>query len=115
MSAYAYIKDDKVIIGNDFIERQFSIKDNKLVTAKIINKRIDGEKTLNFKNYSAEFIVAFKVKKTIGYATEFLSSNNLKLDNVNVISPSVISNSSLISNHKYLFVFSKFKSIPLLT
>lgn len=95
MSAYAYIEEDRVIIGNDCIERQFSIKDNKLVTTKIINKRIDGEKVLNFKNYSAEFVVAFKVKKTIGYATEFLSSNNLKLDNVNVL------------NHRVEFVFKR--------
>lgn len=84
MSAYAYIEDDKVIIGNDYIERRFSIKNDHLVTTEIVNKRIDGEKTIKFNNYSAEFIVAFKVKKLIGYATEFLSSNNLKLDNVNV-------------------------------
>ncbi len=84
MSAYAYIEEDKVIIGNDFIERCFSIKDDHLVTTKIINKRIDGEKCINFKNYSAEFVVAFKVEKLIGHSVEFLSSNNLKLDNVNV-------------------------------
>ena len=85
MSAYAYIEEDKVIIGNDYIERRFSIKDDQLVTSEIINKRIDGEKSLKFKNYSAEFIVAFKKKKLIGNATEFLSSNNLKLDSVNVL------------------------------
>ena len=85
MGAYAYIEEDKVIIGNDYIERRFSIKDDQLVTSEIINKRIDGEKSLKFKNYSAEFIVAFKKKKLIGYATEFLSSNNLKLDSVNVL------------------------------
>ena len=84
MSAYAYIENDKVIIGNDYIERRFSIKDNQLTTTEIINKRIDGEKSIKFKNYSAEFIIAFRVKKTFGYTTEFLSSNNLKLDNVNV-------------------------------
>lgn len=84
MSAYAYIENDKVIIGNDYIERRFSIKDNQLTTTEIINKRIDGEKSIKFKNYSAEFVVAFRVKKTFGYTTEFLSSNNLKLDNVNV-------------------------------
>lgn len=84
MSAYAYIENDKVIIGNDYIERRFSIKDNQLTTTEIINKRIDGEKSIKFKYYSAEFIVAFRVKKTFGYTTEFLSSNNLKLDNVNV-------------------------------
>lgn len=84
MSAYAYIENDKVIIGNNYIERRFSIKDNQLTTTEIINKRIDGEKSIKLKNYSAEFIVAFRVKKTFGYTTEFLSSNNLKLDNVNV-------------------------------
>ena len=84
MSAYAYKENDKVIIGNDYIERRFSIKDNQLTTTEIINKRIDGEKSIKFKYYSAEFIVAFRVKKTFGYITEFLSSNNLKLDNVNV-------------------------------
>ena len=84
MSAYAYVENDKVIIGNDYIERRFLIKDNQLTTTEIINKRIDGEKSIKFKSYSAEFIVAFRVKKTIGYKTEFLSSNNLKLDNVNI-------------------------------
>ncbi len=84
MSAYAYIENDKVIIGNDYIERRFSIKENQLRTTEIINKRIDGEKSIKFKKYSSEFVVAFKVKKTLGYKTEFLSSNNLKLDNVNV-------------------------------
>ncbi len=84
MSAYAYIEDDKVIIGNEYIERRFSIKEDHLVTTEIINKRIDDEASIKFKNYSAEFIVAFKVKKLIGHSVEFLSSNNLKLDNVNV-------------------------------
>ena len=37
MSAYAYIEEDKVIIGNDYIERRFSIKDDQLVTSEIIN------------------------------------------------------------------------------
>ena len=85
MGAYAYIEEDKVIIGNDYIERQFSTKDDRLVTSEIINKRIDGEKSLKLKKHSAEFIVAFKKKKLIGYATDFLSSNNLKLDSVNVL------------------------------
>jgi hypothetical protein len=85
MGAYAYIEENKVIIGNDYIERRFSLKDNHLVTSEIINKRIDGEKSIKFKNYSAEFIVAFKKEKLIGSATEFLSSNNLKLDTVNVL------------------------------
>ncbi len=84
MSAYAYIEDDKVIIGNDYIERRFSIKEDHLVTTEIVNKRIDGEKRIVFKNYSAEFVFAFRIKKALGYSTEFLSSSNLKLENVNV-------------------------------
>lgn len=84
MSAYAYIEDNQVIIGNDYIERRFSTKNNCLTTTEIINKR-DDEKTLKFKNYSAEFVIAFKVKKMIGSSTEFLSSNNLVLENVNVL------------------------------
>lgn len=71
MSAYAYIEENQVIIGNDYIERRFSTKDNRLVTTEIINKRVDGEKSLKFKNYSAEFIVAFKVGKLLGSSTEF--------------------------------------------
>ncbi len=84
MSAYAYIEENEVVIGNDYIERRFSTKDNQLVTTEIINKRIDGEKSLKFKNYSAEFIVAFKVKKFFGDSDEFLSSNNLVLENINI-------------------------------
>ena len=84
MSAYAYIEENQVIIGNEYIERRFAIKDDCLVTTEIINKRTDGNKCIKFNSYSAEFIVAFKVKKTFGNSTEFLSSNNLKLDNVNV-------------------------------
>ena len=49
MSAYAYIEEDKVIIGNDYIERRFSIKDDQLVTSEIINKRFDGGKSIKFK------------------------------------------------------------------
>ena len=79
MSAYVYIEDNQVVIGNDYIERKFSTKNNCLVTTEIINKR-DGGKILKFKNYSAEFVIAFKVKKMIGSSTEFLSSNNLILE-----------------------------------
>ena len=46
MSAYAYIEDNQVVIGNDYIERRFSTKNNRLTTTEIINKRIDGEKVL---------------------------------------------------------------------
>ena len=84
MSSYAYIENDIVTIGNDYIERKFSVNNNHIVTTEIINKRIDGGKSIKFKNYSAEFFVAFKVKKFFGYSTEFLSSNNLELENVNV-------------------------------
>ena len=83
--AYAYFENDTAIIGNDYIERRFSTKDNRLVTTEIINKRITGEKSVKFDDFSAEFFVAFKVKKLFGYKTEFLSSNNLELDKVNVL------------------------------
>ena len=84
MSAYAYIEKDEVIIGNDYIERRFSTKDNHLITKDIINKRIENQKKIVFKNYSAEFIVAFKIKGFWSDKTEFLSSNNLELENVNI-------------------------------
>lgn len=82
--AYAFFENNTAIIGNDYIERRFSTENNKLVTTEIINKWVDGEKTLNFKKFSAEFFIAFKRKKLFGYATDFLSSNDLTLDNVNV-------------------------------
>ena len=44
MSAYAYIEKDEVIIGNDYIERRFSTKDNILITKDIVNKRIENQK-----------------------------------------------------------------------
>ena len=51
-------KDDSVIIGNDTIERTFSIADSKLSTTEIVNKRTDGKAT-NFtpEEGSEEFIV----------------------------------------------------------
>lgn len=82
--AYAYFENDTAIIGNDYIERRFSTKDNRLVTTEIINKWINGEKSVKFNTFSAEFFVAFKNKKMFGYKTDFLSSNNLELDKVNV-------------------------------
>ncbi len=82
--AYAYFENDTVIIGNDYIERRFSTKNNRLTTTEIVNKRIDGGKKVKFNSFSAEFFVAFKNKKFLGCKTEFLSSNNLELDNVNV-------------------------------
>ena len=84
MSAYAYIEKDEVIIGNDYIERRFSTKDNQLITKEIINKRIENQKKITFKNYSAEFIVAFKIHGFFGDKTEFLSSSNLVLENINI-------------------------------
>lgn len=84
-NAYAFIEDDRAIIGNDYIERQFSVKNGSLCTAKIINKRIKGEKELVFKPSSAEFYIGFREKKTIGSRTVFLSSNELELDTVNAL------------------------------
>ncbi len=84
MSSYAYIENDVVIIGNDFIERKFSVKNNHISTTEIVNKRIDGGKSVKFKAYSAEFVVAFTEKGVLHNKTAFLSSNNLELDNVNV-------------------------------
>lgn len=83
--AYVYFENDTAIIGNDYIERRFSTKDNRLTTTEIINKRINGEKALKFKSFSAEFFIGFRRKKTLGYATDFLSSNELQVQNVNVL------------------------------
>ena len=83
-NVYAYFVDNSVVIGNDFIERRFSTENNRLITTEIINKRTETEKSIKFKPSSAEFIVAFKIKKFIGYSTAFLSSNNLEIENVNV-------------------------------
>lgn len=83
--AYVYFENDTAIIGNDYIERRFSTKDNRLTTTEIVNKRIDGEKTLKIKPFSAEFFIGFRRKKTLGYTTDFLSSNDLKVQNVNVL------------------------------
>ncbi len=83
--AYVYFENDIAVIGNDYIERRFSTKDNHLTTTEIINKRIDGEKLLKFKSFSAEFFVGFRRKKIFGYTTDFVSSNDLKVQNVNVL------------------------------
>lgn len=82
--SYAYFEDNLAIIGNDFIERRFSTVNDKLVTTEIINKRLDDKKSVKFRKFSAEFFIAFKRKKLFGYTTDFLSSNDLTLDNVNV-------------------------------
>lgn len=83
--AYVYFENNTAIIGNEYLERRFSTKDNRLSTTEIVNKRIDGEKVLKLKPFSAEFFVAFRRKKTFGYATDFLSSNDLKIQSVNVL------------------------------
>ncbi len=82
--SYAYFENGTAIIGNDYIERRFSTEGNKLRTNEITNKRIDGYKKLVFQKFSAEFFIAFKRKKLLGFTTDFLSSNDLTLDNVNV-------------------------------
>lgn len=83
--AYVYFENNVAVIGNDYIERRFSTEKNRLVTTDIINKRIDGEKTIKFKEFSAEFFVSFKTKKLFGYKTEILSSNTLEIENVNIL------------------------------
>lgn len=82
--AYAYFENDVAIIGNDYLERCFSTKDNKLSTIKIVNKRIKGEKTVEFNSFSAEFYIALKKKKFFGYETEIISSNQLELNDVSI-------------------------------
>ena len=74
--AYAYFENDIAIIGNDYIERKFSTKNNHLVTTEIINKRINGEKSVKFDDFSAEFFVAFKVKKLFGGKSIYKERDN---------------------------------------
>lgn len=83
--AYVYFENDTAIIGNDYIERRFSTKENCLKTTEIVNKRINGEKVLKVREFSAEFFIGFRRKKMFGYTTDFLSSNELKVQNVNVL------------------------------
>ncbi|MCR4593909.1 MAG: hypothetical protein K5761_02510 [Clostridiales bacterium] len=83
--AYIYSDDDLLVIGNDYIERQYSTSDNHLHTDRIINKRIKGEKSLEFSSFSSEFFIGFRNKKLIGEKTEFLSSNVLTLENINIL------------------------------
>ena len=50
--------DNQVVIGNEYIERQFSIADNKLETTNIINKRTEsGNTVFTPANGSEEFII----------------------------------------------------------
>ena len=81
---YAYFEENSVVIGNDYIERRFSTKNNRLNTTEIVNKRTVEEKSIKFMSGSAEFVVVFKLKRFLGYSTAFLSSNNLEIENVNV-------------------------------
>ncbi|MBR5247294.1 MAG: hypothetical protein IKV25_07990 [Clostridia bacterium] len=81
---YAYIEENSVVVGNDYIERCFSTKNNRLQTTEIVNKRTDTKQSIKFMPSSAEFVVAFKNKKFLGYNTAFLSSNNLVIENINV-------------------------------
>lgn len=81
---YAYSRDDRIVIGNDFIERRFSSLNDKLRTVEIVNKRVPGTETLTLSSFSAEFFIGFKTKGVFRDKTEFLSSNELTLDNVNI-------------------------------
>lgn len=81
---YAYSRDDKIVIGNDYIERRFSALNDKLRTEEIVNKRIDGGLSLKLSSFSAEFFIGFKVKGKFRDKTEYLSSNELTLDNINI-------------------------------
>ena len=83
--AYVYFENDTAIIGNDYIERRFSTKNNCLKTIEIVNKRIKDGKILKFRDFSAEFFIGFRRKKMFGYTTDFLSSNDLKVQSVNVL------------------------------
>lgn len=81
---YAYSRDDKIVIGNDFIERIFQSTGDRLRTQEIVNKRIEGNVSLKLTSFSAEFFVGFKFHGRFRDKTEFLSSNELTLDNVNI-------------------------------
>ena len=83
-NVYAYSRDDKIVIGNDFIERRFSSLNDKLRTEEIVNKRASGTETLVLSSFSAEFFIGFKIKGRFRDKTEYLSSNELALDNVNI-------------------------------
>lgn len=81
---YAYSRDDKIVIGNDCIERRFVSSEDKLRTEEIVNKRIDGGLSLKLSSFSAEFFIGFKTEGKFRDKTEYLSSNELTLDNVNI-------------------------------
>lgn len=81
--AYVMIQNNKVCIGNDYIERVFSIENNKVRTTEIRNKRIGTEKCLKCLMGSSDFCVGFRKKKFIGEKTEFVFSNELNLEKIN--------------------------------
>lgn len=82
---YAYADDNgKIFIGNDYIERRFLSVGDKLRTEEIVNKRIDGGLSLKLTSFSAEFFIGFKTEGKFRNKTEYLSSNELTLDNVNI-------------------------------
>ena len=83
--AYAYFENTTATIGNDYIERQFSTENHKLVTTKIVNKRIEGGKTLAFESFSAEFFVGFRRKKLQKNSGGIL--NRLLIDQVSSPAP----------------------------
>lgn len=83
-NVYAYSQDGKIVIGNDYIERVFQNTDDRLRTQEIINKRIGSGVPLRLTDFSAEFFVGFKIKGNFRDKTEYLSSNELTLDNINI-------------------------------
>ncbi len=83
--AYVFFENETAVIGNEYIERRFSTKNNKLSTVEIINKRVEGTKKLKLTSFSAEFFVGFRRKKMLGFTTDFMSSNDLEVQSVNVL------------------------------
>ena len=47
--SYVFFEDDVAVIGNDYIERRFSTKNDRLTTTEIINKRINIKISVKFK------------------------------------------------------------------
>lgn len=81
---YAYAQDNKIFIGNDFIERRFITENDRLRTEEIVNKRIGDGLSLKLTDFSAEFFIGLKTKTLFREKTVFLSSNELTLNNVNI-------------------------------
>ena len=54
-SVITQISDDVVSIGNDYISREFSIKDSTILTSSILNKRIN--KSLEPQKGSEDFVI----------------------------------------------------------